>query len=307
MKNRNAAAKRPLPLQDRQEPNLMPTTASESNKARRGLTRRITPDEDEQEQGHRQHPSLSQQRLSSQTSTGQEDDAISIHSSNDNNDLPESVFSSSNAVASVPAFASAATSATYPLFLPEGTSTEDALRTAVIAQMQSRAGMSMDDQAECFAQVARANAQARADAATTTPHRLNPMAVPFVPAGAGAAAAAAAVAEKEDWKTTQMQLDLLFLKQNKDRMKDVPVIPMPEMLEENGIVLFDYQEQGVRWLVHKERTNTAIPPFYTPRALGNAKDRHWYVCSITGKFHSTRPEPLRHSILADGTCICLTV
>ena len=123
--------------------------------------------------------------------------------------------------------------------------------------------------------------------------------------------AAAAAAEEEarpvasqdkDWMTTQKELDELFTMQLKTRMDHVPKIDMPELLTTNGVKLYKYQKQGVQWLVHKETTNEALPPFYRERPMGFQKERIWYENKLTKRMQRERPEPIRGSILADGKC-----
>ena len=54
--------------------------------------------------------------------------------------------------------------------------------------------------------------------------------------------------KETDWKSVQKELDELFVKQSKDRMKGVPLIEMPKILVDNingsGMQLFDHQKDG---------------------------------------------------------------
>jgi hypothetical protein len=111
-----------------------------------------------------------------------------------------------------------------------------------------------------------------------------------------------AASEEKDWMTTQKELDELFTKQLKERMDDVPKIDMPEILTNNGVKLYKYQKQGVQWLVHKETTHEALPPFYMERPMGSNQERTWYENTLTKRMQRERPEPIRGSILADGKC-----
>jgi hypothetical protein len=108
--------------------------------------------------------------------------------------------------------------------------------------------------------------------------------------------------EDKDWMTTQIELDELFTMQLKTRMDHVPKIEMPELLAANGVKLYKYQKQGVQWLVHKETTHEALPPFYTERPMGYNRERVWYENTLTKRMQRERPEPIRGSILADGKC-----
>jgi hypothetical protein len=103
-------------------------------------------------------------------------------------------------------------------------------------------------------------------------------------------------AEGRKWEAMQQELDDLFVKQSKERMCGVPLIDMPNILEQNGVSLFDHQKDGIRWLVHKEVTNQDVPPFYKKKKFGSKV--HWR-CTITSLILKEDPEPLKHSILAD--------
>ena len=84
----------------------------------------------------------------------------------------------------------------------------------------------------------------------------------FPTATTTAAAAAAATIEalanenkkekERDWKSIQKELDDLFLKTSNDRMENVPLIDIPQILIDNGVDLYQHQIDGIRWLVHKE-------------------------------------------------------
>jgi hypothetical protein len=101
----------------------------------------------------------------------------------------------------------------------------------------------------------------------------------------------------KDWKDMQKEYDDVLTQQETDRMKDVPQRSMPKRLQAK---LFSYQEDGVRWLVHKETTFDEIPPFYkeVKPQYGNGKTR--YFCSLRKQSYFERPLPTRGSILADG-------
>lgn len=102
--------------------------------------------------------------------------------------------------------------------------------------------------------------------------------------------------EELDWKSAQKELDKVFAMQSRQRMKGVPKIAMPEIFEKNGVKLYEHQVEGIRWLVHKEKTNEEVPPFYKKRPFGS---KQYWRCRITGTIHKEDPEPLHNSILAD--------
>lgn len=56
--------------------------------------------------------------------------------------------------------------------------------------------------------------------------------------------AAAQTTTEIDWKPIQKELDALFVKQSKERMKGVPMIAMPKIFKQNGVTLFDHQKEG---------------------------------------------------------------
>ena len=129
-------------------------------------------------------------------------------------------------------------------------------------------------------------------------------------ASASGAAAAAAFADERDhrnWQAVQKELDDIFVQQTKERMRHVPNIDMPKILTRNeDLTLYDYQQDGIRWLVHKEVSSpVAIPSFYKQKVARpglTSKDMSiQYECTLTKRVYETRPQPIRGSILADGT------
>jgi len=93
-----------------------------------------------------------------------------------------------------------------------------------------------------------------------------------------------------DWLAAQEELDDMFEKQSKNQLENLPDYPMPAQLE--NFELFDYQEQGIRWLIHQER-NEDVPAYFTRKSGG------WF-CEITPHFVRQKPNPIRGAILADG-------
>ncbi len=67
--------------------------------------------------------------------------------------------------------------------------------------------------------------------------------------------------KKMDWQQQEKELDKMFDKQLQDQMKHLPKIDMPNHLLK-GIQLFDYQVQGIKWLVKQEAHDDTSRPFY---------------------------------------------
>ena len=65
-----------------------------------------------------------------------------------------------------------------------------------------------------------------------------------MPIGLSVAEPTAQESKQLDWKPFQKELDELFVKQSKERMKGVPMIGMPKILEKNEIQLYDHQKEG---------------------------------------------------------------
>ena len=61
-----------------------------------------------------------------------------------------------------------------------------------------------------------------------------------------------------------------------------------------NLKLFDYQVQGITWLIHQER-RSEIPSWFTQEGPRTWRDK------ITGSMFSSRPRPVKGGILADGT------
>lgn len=93
----------------------------------------------------------------------------------------------------------------------------------------------------------------------------------------------------------QKELNKIFVDSMQEQMKNVPQIEMPVLLK---VKLYDYQKDGVRWLVHRENDTESVPPFWKQRKYGS--QLKWY-CSIVNQAQDMKPAPVRGSILADGT------
>jgi SNF2 family DNA or RNA helicase len=106
--------------------------------------------------------------------------------------------------------------------------------------------------------------------------------------------AIALAAEKAQNQAQAKELDQIFESTKKEQMKNVPAIPMPKQFQ---VKLFEYQEEGVRWLAHRENDVNDVPPFWKQVQYGSVVK---WRCSLTGKTHD-KPAPVRGGILADGT------
>ncbi|KAL7426073.1 hypothetical protein ACHAXH_000525, partial [Discostella pseudostelligera] len=101
------------------------------------------------------------------------------------------------------------------------------------------------------------------------------------------------VTKKLDWNAQQVALDELFDVALKKQYENLPIIAMPDCLQ--NITLMEHQIKGIKWLVKRE-TEASPPPFYkSVREKGNAM----YLCEITQSSQPQPPKPIRGSILAD--------
>lgn len=108
-----------------------------------------------------------------------------------------------------------------------------------------------------------------------------------------------------DWKKTQKELDDMFELQSREKMLSLPDIPMPTQFENNeNLSLFEYQKEGIQFLVNQETRVDATPPFYKLRRYGSVE--RWY-CNITQRSSAIKPQPIRGSILADDMGLGKTI
>jgi hypothetical protein len=137
--------------------------------------------------------------------------------------------------------------------------------------------------------------QARQDTSTSSPDRATSL-----------QALTASLTDKEaglevemtnvDWEGAHEQLDEMFDQQSENRLEQLPNYSMPPQLQ--NVELFDYQIDGIKWLIHQERNDTALPPF-CKEILVNGKKR--WLCTITKAVMLKPPKPICGGILADGT------
>lgn len=102
----------------------------------------------------------------------------------------------------------------------------------------------------------------------------------------------AVVKKKLDWNAQQAALDQMFDNTLKEQYKNLPKVAMPIVLQ--NITLMDYQIQGIKWLVKKEKG--ARPPFYKKV---KEKKQTMYLCEITQSSQLQPPKPIKASILCD--------
>lgn len=98
---------------------------------------------------------------------------------------------------------------------------------------------------------------------------------------------------KLDWKAQQSNLDEMFEAQCKKQLENLPAIKIPRLLT----ALFDYQLDGVRWLVAQEKK--IHNELYREVTEGNGK--HAWLCEITMCSQIEPPKRIKGGILADGT------
>ena len=103
-----------------------------------------------------------------------------------------------------------------------------------------------------------------------------------------------------DWGKQQEALDDMFDKQLQEQMQNLPNLDMPTF---KGITLFEYQIQGIKWLVEKE-TRPKPAPFYS-EVMENGRRVHF--CEITQSSQQTAPELIRGSILCDSMGLGKTI
>lgn len=94
----------------------------------------------------------------------------------------------------------------------------------------------------------------------------------------------------------QQELDLIFEKQAREKLDNVPEYEMPSQFRA-GLALFDHQKEGIRWLIHQERTGGA-QAFYTKTQ--DVDGTKGWRCVISEEFRSEPPKRSLGSILADG-------
>jgi hypothetical protein len=99
-----------------------------------------------------------------------------------------------------------------------------------------------------------------------------------------------------DWEDAHQQLDEMFDQQTENRLEQLPNYSMPPQL--HSLELFDYHKDGIRWLIHQERNESALPPFI--KEIFPSGQKRW-LCTITRAVFLKPPKPICGGVLADGT------
>ena len=99
---------------------------------------------------------------------------------------------------------------------------------------------------------------------------------------------------KINWEKQQEELDKMFDEQLERQLQNLPPLPAPSCLQ--FITLFDFQIQGIRWLVQNE-THPRPAPFFT---TVQEKGQTMHLCEITQSSQKDPPTPMRGSILCDA-------
>jgi SWI/SNF-related matrix-associated actin-dependent regulator of chromatin subfamily A3 len=97
-----------------------------------------------------------------------------------------------------------------------------------------------------------------------------------------------------DWANQSQQLDELFDEQAKNRLALLPAYAMPPQFK--NLQLYDYQQDGIRWLIHQERNQNAVAPWFKEVSTLAGKK---YKCCITGALLPRPPKAVCGGILAD--------
>lgn len=85
------------------------------------------------------------------------------------------------------------------------------------------------------------------------------------------------------------ELDSMFDQIQAEQLADLPNLVMPKQFD--AMELFDYQQNGIRWL-YKQETQDDPPPFF--RKVGPK-----WECTITNCKQNQQPPPIRGACLAD--------
>jgi hypothetical protein len=98
-----------------------------------------------------------------------------------------------------------------------------------------------------------------------------------------------------DWANAHEELDQMFDQQTKNRLEKLPDYAMPPQLQ--NLELFDFQKDGIRWLIHQERNQSAISPFIKEIFQNGTKK---WMCTITRCIFTSPPKGICGGVLADG-------
>jgi hypothetical protein len=82
--------------------------------------------------------------------------------------------------------------------------------------------------------------------------------------------------EKQDCKKTQKELDDLFEQQSKEKFEEISNFEMPSGFQDH-LDFFDYQKDGIRWLVHQETCENRTGPFWKVRYIFVVHNGSWML------------------------------
>lgn len=100
-----------------------------------------------------------------------------------------------------------------------------------------------------------------------------------------------------DWEAQKAALDEMFDQQSRAQIADLPLYPMPALLQPSGGTqqLFQHQIDGIRWLIHQEQID--VPSYIATQQLDTGQTI--WKCRITHTIFRYQPPNLRGGILAD--------
>jgi len=97
---------------------------------------------------------------------------------------------------------------------------------------------------------------------------------------------------------TQKELDAMFEENSSSKLHGIPEFVQPAGLKDS-VQLFDYQKDGVRWLLHQETSRDRLAPFV--KKVEGRNGEELFKCTLTHRVQSQKPVSPSSSILADGT------
>lgn len=99
---------------------------------------------------------------------------------------------------------------------------------------------------------------------------------------------------------SQLDLDRMFEKLTEHKFDNIPPFVMPKGFRD-GVQLFPFQQDGIRFLLNQETATDRVAPFWKCVTLGTLSRNEWWKCSLTNKHVKEMPVSPSSSILADGT------
>ncbi|GKY94354.1 hypothetical protein MPSEU_000401200 [Mayamaea pseudoterrestris] len=95
-----------------------------------------------------------------------------------------------------------------------------------------------------------------------------------------------------DWEGQREEIDELFEKQSENLLENLPPYELPPLL--SHLTFYDYQKQGVSWLINQEKPS--IPSYWSETVESGMKV---WKCALTGEVVHNEPKPIQSAILAD--------